>query len=132
MRIMLTQRIGFIDRPLCVYRHHSESGTAANAKVGRDWLDRLWLLEGLLGEEALGPARATVEQLRRQAFRRALRSQLGRIAQGRFDGELPAYFRYRALPAARRAAVLREGLDGTQTDEAARPESLANPDPAPR
>jgi glycosyltransferase involved in cell wall biosynthesis len=97
MRIMLRHRIGFIDKPLCIYRHHSQSSTAANARAGRDWLDRLWLLEGLLREDALGPERERLERLRRVALRRALRSQFRRFVQRRFDREFLAYVRYRAL-----------------------------------
>jgi glycosyltransferase involved in cell wall biosynthesis len=97
MRIMLRHRVGFVDRPLCVYRRHRQSYTAANSRVGRDWLDRLWLCEGLLKEDALGPEeREAVERLRRAALRRAMRSQLGRLLRRRFDSELLAYARYRA------------------------------------
>jgi glycosyltransferase involved in cell wall biosynthesis len=98
MRIMLRHRVGFVDRPLCVYRRHGQSYTAANRRVGRDWLDRLWLLERLLREDALRPdERETIERLRRAALRRAVRSQFGRLLRRRFDSELPAYVRYRAL-----------------------------------
>jgi glycosyltransferase involved in cell wall biosynthesis len=97
MRIMLRHRVGFVDRPLCVYRRHHESSSAANSRVGRDWLDRLWLLEGLLREDALRPEeRETIERLRRAALRRAVRSQFGRLMRRRFDSDLPAYLRYRA------------------------------------
>jgi len=97
LRILLRHRVGFVDRPLCVYRRHSASMTAANQRKGRDWLDRVWLLDGLLAEE-LDPAdREEVERLRRIALRRAARSQLGRIARGRFDAQLPAYLGHRAL-----------------------------------
>src|SRR5207247_994666 len=47
-RIMVSCRVGFVDRFLSVYRHHGESGTARNARVQRDWFDQPWLLEGLL------------------------------------------------------------------------------------
>jgi glycosyltransferase involved in cell wall biosynthesis len=97
MRIMLRFRVGFVDRPLCVYRHHRQSATAANRRMGRDWLDRLWLLEGLLREDALGPEeRETIVHLRRAALRRAVRSQFARLVRRRFDSEFPAYVRYRA------------------------------------
>ena len=98
LRILLRHhRVGFIDRPLCVYRRHSQSMTAVNQRRGRDWLDRVWLLDGLLAEN-LDPAdREEIERLRRIALRRAARSQLGRIARGRFDAQLPAYLGHRAL-----------------------------------
>jgi hypothetical protein len=66
--------------------------------MARAWLDRLWILEGLLREPSLRPdEREAVERLRRAALGRAFRSQVGRIFRGQFDVELPAYFRYRAL-----------------------------------
>jgi glycosyltransferase involved in cell wall biosynthesis len=97
LRIMLRYRVGFVDKPLCVYRRHPQSYTASNRKLGRDWLDRLWLLEGLMNEDVLGPEeRETIERLRRAALRRAVRSQFGRLLRRRFDPELLAYGRYRA------------------------------------
>jgi hypothetical protein len=97
MRIMLTHRVGFVDRPLCVYRRHRQSSTDATRRVGRDWLDRLWLLERLLREDALVPEeRELIERLRRAALRRAVRSQFARLLRRRFDSEFPAYVRYRA------------------------------------
>lgn len=97
-RIMLRHRVGFIDKPLCVYRHHGDSSTASNQRARRDWLDNLWLLENVLRTEVLGPAeRAKVKRLRRAALRRAARGQLARLAQGRFDAQLAAYLRSRAV-----------------------------------
>jgi glycosyltransferase involved in cell wall biosynthesis len=98
LRIMLRHRVGFVSRPLCVYRHHNRSTTVTNRRMARAWLDRLWILEGLLREPSLRPdEREAVERLRRAALGRAFRSQVGRIFRGQFDVELPAYFRYRAL-----------------------------------
>jgi glycosyltransferase involved in cell wall biosynthesis len=98
LRIMLRHRVGFVSRPLCVYRHHNRSTTVTNRRMARAWLDRLWILEGLLREPSLRPdEREAVERLRRAALGRALRSQVGRIFRGQFDVELPAYFRYWAL-----------------------------------
>jgi len=97
-RIMLRYRVGFIDAPLCVYRHHGDSSTASNQRVERDWLDRLWLLEGLLRTGALEPAeRAEVVRLRSAELRRVARSQIGRLARGRFDAQLAGYLRYRVV-----------------------------------
>jgi glycosyltransferase involved in cell wall biosynthesis len=98
LRIMLTHRVGFVSRPLCVYRRHNRSTTVTNRRMARAWLDRLWILEGLLREPSLRPdEREAVERLRRAALARAFRSQVGRIFRGQFDVELPAYVRYRAL-----------------------------------
>jgi len=94
LRIMIGHRVGFIDRPLCTYRRHSQSVSGANRRRERDWLDRLWLLDGLLAADP--PKRAEIERLRRAALFRAARSQVRRFAQGRFDTELPTYLRRRA------------------------------------
>jgi glycosyltransferase involved in cell wall biosynthesis len=95
-RIMIAHRVGFIDKPLCVYRHHSGSVTATNQSLGRDWLDRLWLFESILGSPGLEPAeRRKLEGLRRAALRRAARSQVRRLVSGRFDLQLAAYARHR-------------------------------------
>jgi glycosyltransferase involved in cell wall biosynthesis len=97
LRILLWHAAAFIDRPLCVYRRHGESSTFSNQRQGRDWLDRVWLLDGLLAE-ALDPEdREEVERLRRAALRRAARSQLGRLARGRFGIQLPLYLGRRAF-----------------------------------
>jgi hypothetical protein len=45
-RIAYDHRLGFIDRVLSVYRHHELSGTAENARIRRDWFDKVWLFEG--------------------------------------------------------------------------------------
>jgi glycosyltransferase involved in cell wall biosynthesis len=98
VRILIAHRVGFIDKPLCTYRHHSASVTATNQRLGRDWLDRLWLFESILGSAGLEPAeRRKLERLRRAALRRAARSQLRRVATGRFDLQLAAYARHRAV-----------------------------------
>ena len=95
LRIMIVDRVGFIDRPLCTYRRHADSLSAGHRSSERDWLDRLWLLEGLVAADA--PRRVQIERLRRAALIRAARTQMRRFAQGRFDTELPAYLRRRAL-----------------------------------
>jgi glycosyltransferase involved in cell wall biosynthesis len=97
LRILLEHRVGFVDRPLCVYRFHSDSTTASNQRERRDWLDQVWLLDGLLGEALDPDDRQEVEHLRRAALRKAARSQLGRLARGQFDAQLPVYLSHRAL-----------------------------------
>ena len=95
LRIMIGHRVGFIDRPLCTYRRHAGSVSAVNRRSEGGWLDRLWLFEGLLA--AGTPRRAHIKRLRREALYRATRAQARRFARGRFDTELPAYLRRRAL-----------------------------------
>ena len=97
MRIMLQHRVGFVDRPLCVYRRHTRSVWALNARTARAWLDSLWTIEALLREPSLPPReRESLERLRRDAIIRALRSQVARLFRGQVDTQLPAYLRYRA------------------------------------
>jgi glycosyltransferase involved in cell wall biosynthesis len=95
-RIMVGHRVGFVDRVLSVYRHHGASGTVENARLGRDWFDRPWLVEGLLRiKELSADERAELLGLRRQVLRRALRTQAGRIVRGRPSREFPSYLAYR-------------------------------------
>ena len=101
-RLAIEYRIGFADQVLSVYRHHEQSGTAQNARTARDWLDMVWLLEGLLGVSKLtADERSQLLRLRRAALLRALRSQAGRVVRGRWSAELVRYVAYRAhLPRA--------------------------------
>ena len=94
LRVMLRYRIGFVDRVLSRYLHHSSSITGNNARLGRDWLDHLWLVEGLLREALPGAEREQVKQLRNAARRRALRGQAGRLLRRRLSGELADYASY--------------------------------------
>jgi glycosyltransferase involved in cell wall biosynthesis len=98
LRIMLSYDVGYLSHPLSAYRHHAESVTATNARLGRDWLDRLWLLESLAAEPSLtADERASVVRLRSAALRRAVRSQARHLAGRRFwsVGDLLAYGGYR-------------------------------------
>jgi len=110
LRVMLHFRVGFLEKPMCLYRMHQASVSAANQGQNRDWLDRVWLLESLLYEDDLGPFRNFVFHLRRKAIRRALRAQARRLAKGQFTPELADYLRFRSLPAEARRARLRVGL----------------------
>jgi glycosyltransferase involved in cell wall biosynthesis len=110
-RIMVSCRVGFVDKMLSVYRHHGESGTARNARLQRDWFDRLWLLEGLLAIGDLTPdERARLLALRRAALRRAGRSQVARVARGRLTPDLPRYVAFRARASLGRAPLLAPAL----------------------
>ncbi len=131
LRIMLSYRVGYIGHSLSVYRHHARSVSAMNARLGRDWLDRLWLLEGLLAEQLEPDERRRVASLRRQALRDALRAQAGRLARRRLTADLPRYLWYRAQAAARRAPPLTEPLPPAQPEQARPPESPATFDHAP-
>ena len=110
-RIMVSCRVGFVDRVLSVYRHHGESGTARNARSQRDWFDRPWLLEGLLAIPDLTPdERSRLVALRRGALRRAARHQLGRLARGRPSTERPRYVAFRTRASVGKAPLLAPSL----------------------
>jgi glycosyltransferase involved in cell wall biosynthesis len=111
LRVMLDYRVGFIEEPLARYRLHTESATASDQSVDRGWLDRLWMLEGLLDDNRLGPFRALISRYRRDALRRARRSQVRRVARRQLASSLSTYLRFRSLPAEERRAALHPRLD---------------------
>jgi glycosyltransferase involved in cell wall biosynthesis len=110
LRVLLHYRVGFVEAPMCTFRMHQGSVSAYNRTADDDWLDRLWLLEGLIDDDGLGPFRAMVSRLRHDALRAAKRRQVRRFARGRFAPSLSTYFRFRSLPPERRSAVLHERL----------------------
>jgi glycosyltransferase involved in cell wall biosynthesis len=105
-RVMLGSRVGFVDSRLSTYLHHRSSMTSRNARLALDWLDRVWLFEGLLTEELAEPERKKVQHLRSGALRTAIKAQVARIARRRFSGELVDYSVYRARAAAGAARPL--------------------------
>jgi glycosyltransferase involved in cell wall biosynthesis len=133
LRIMLSYRIGYIAHGLSVYRHHSQSVTAANAQFGLDWLDRLWLLETLLAERPLDSEdRRRVVRLRNAALRRATRTQAHRLLQRHFSsvGDFLDYWAYRSRALVGRRPTLHPVLDGPE--QASARESPASAHPVPR
>ena len=50
-----------------------------------DWLDRLWIFEGLLSDQALAPVHRRIKAFRRRELLRVLRRQAGRIARRNTD-----------------------------------------------
>ena len=50
LRIAYFFQVGFIAEPLATFRVHGRSASVRNERSGSDWLDRLWLLEGLLSQ----------------------------------------------------------------------------------
>lgn len=95
LRILLRYEVGFLDQVVCVHREHEAAWTASDRGPNRKWLDSLWLLEGLLADDALGPTRKMVFYLRKQAIRAALRAQVRRIVKRQFTPELLSYLAYR-------------------------------------
>jgi glycosyltransferase involved in cell wall biosynthesis len=91
-RIMSAYRIGFVDRELCTFLHHQQSATARSIAAERQWLDRLWICDGLLRTEQDAGTRAKLRKMRRAELRGALRSLLLRGGdRGRRASELLTY-----------------------------------------
>lgn len=88
LRLMCHGDVAFVDKPLATFRLHSESATSRHAHDGAAWLDPLWMLDGLLADEAVRAARLPVRALRLKAIARIARGELGRIRRGR----VPALF----------------------------------------
>jgi glycosyltransferase involved in cell wall biosynthesis len=96
LRIMSAYDVGFVDAPLAVFTHHAESLTAENKRGKQNWLDLVWLHEGLLSAPGLGDQAATVKRFRRLELARVLRRAAVRVARREGDlAHLGAYLRYR-------------------------------------
>jgi glycosyltransferase involved in cell wall biosynthesis len=96
LRLFALADVGFVDEPLSAFRHHGRSATASHAQQRADWLDLLWLYEGLLAEPALEQYHPLVRQLRRSQTRTVVRKQLGRLGRGNLSlRPLAAYIRHR-------------------------------------
>lgn len=119
LRVMVRRPIGFVDRVLSTYFHHGESITGDNARLGRDWLDRVWLLEGLLREPVSPSERTQIARLRSRARRLAVRAQAARIVRRRFSLELADYAAEVAAFRIGRASALHPDLVELDTERAA-------------
>jgi glycosyltransferase involved in cell wall biosynthesis len=93
LRIVFFFDVGFVDAALSTYRHHSSSATSDLAQSGRSWLDRLWLLEGLLAHREIRGAHPELRRARAVEAAWAARLLAGRAARRRpLDiGSLAAY-----------------------------------------
>jgi glycosyltransferase involved in cell wall biosynthesis len=85
LRLLAAHDAGFVDEPLASFRHHGESLTADIAVRREDWLDRLWILEGLLDDPNLASEHARIRRYRRRELARVLKRQVGRVARGDRD-----------------------------------------------
>jgi glycosyltransferase involved in cell wall biosynthesis len=107
LRIAAAFDVGFIDEPLVGYRHHSSSWTAATARTRTDWLDLLWMLEGLLQTPGLETHRRQLERFRRIELARTVRRQVRRLLRRNWDlAPLREYLAYRAATSAGRPATI--------------------------
>ena len=98
LRLLAAHDAGFVDEPLASFRHHGASLTADIAVRRDDWLDRLWILEGLLEDANLASEHARIRRYRRRELARVLRRQVGRAARGNRDlRPLGGYFRRRLV-----------------------------------
>jgi len=77
VRMLAHARVGFIDDQLVTYRWGHEAENASMSRTQRDWIEQLWILEGLARDEEVRRAYPQVDvklhKERRQAFRTALR-----------------------------------------------------------
>jgi hypothetical protein len=107
LRVMANYDVGFVDEELVAFRFHPSSLTAENARRQSDWLDLLWLYEGLLREPALAEHHALIRRFRRRQLLRAVRKQLDRLAHGDFDlRPLGSYLAHRATRDARKRSEI--------------------------
>jgi len=98
LRIMSVADVGFVSEPLTAFRHHPRSLSASIARSRGDWLDLLWLLEGVLGSPSLSTGnRAMLRRFRRRELLRAFKRQAARmVRKDRDGGALRDYLAYRA------------------------------------
>ena len=101
-RIMSVYQVGFVDEELCTFLHHQQSATAHLIAAERQWLDRLWIVDGLLRLEHQPRTRSALRAMRRAELRRAARSLLRRRRElGRRVSDLSRFVAARRRGAAR-------------------------------
>lgn len=82
LRIMAAFDVGFVGEHLSAFRHHSRALSASVSSGRRDWLDLLWLYEGLLRSADLRREdRELLERYRRRERLRALKRLLARLVR---------------------------------------------------
>jgi len=79
IRMMYFYDVGFVGQPLSVFRFHSASATSANRQKNLRWLDRMWLLEGLLRHEEIRRNNPKIKRLRWLEAANVLKCQVLRI-----------------------------------------------------
>ena len=100
LRVMAHYDVAFVDEQLSTYRHLGDSHTDRGRRRGLHWLDRLWMLEGLLSYRDLARDYPELARMRaaerRMAFRTAARSALPPLADAPPLGRFVLYLAYRA------------------------------------
>lgn len=72
-RLSAVGGVAFVDAVVATFRVHARSATRRHRESGRDALDRLWLLEGLLADPAIASAVPALRKWRRHEARRVVR-----------------------------------------------------------
>jgi glycosyltransferase involved in cell wall biosynthesis len=98
LRVAALYDVAFVDEELAVYRYSSsDSDTAANRRRRVDWLDRLWMLEGLVAFPELTRRYPELRQMRRAERRRVRHIMLrAAIDAGRSAPSARAWWPYMA------------------------------------
>jgi glycosyltransferase involved in cell wall biosynthesis len=110
LRIAFFYDVGFVDEELWSYRRHDESSSSHHASGGDSWLQRLWLIEGLLQHPEIRAAHPELRRARLAEAPYAVRRTAGRIARRRPFARLVR--EYLAYLARRRRPRLHEQLAG--------------------
>jgi glycosyltransferase involved in cell wall biosynthesis len=110
LRVMAHYDVAFLDEQLVTFRHHSQSLTATNEAQRADWLDLVWLYEGLLADPALEEHHAMLRRFRRRRLLGVAKRQLVRLSRGNVDvRQLGSYVRHRTRGLAGRKPALTDG-----------------------
>ena len=72
LRVMFFYDIGFIEEKLSAFRFHANSASMANIQSGRNWLDYLRLLDGLLSYGEIKASHPELIKLRRSELFRII------------------------------------------------------------
>lgn len=98
-RLAFHGAVAFVDEPLSAFRVHTRSASRRQTSSGVDWLDQLYLVEGLLRDPAIASAHPELYRWRAHERRRVLRRTLRPFSGG------PRLAVRRALPGLRAYAV---------------------------
>jgi len=107
LRIAGSYQVGFVSEPLSAFRLRWNSASRQAEQERSAWLDRLWLLEGLIEDERLRRRYPRLRYVRLRETARVLREQAERLLAGDSDlRPLGAYARHRLMVLGGRASEL--------------------------